>query len=236
MKTSRILSYILLLAGLALIIISFLWFGKNAEHDARTLNIIITCIIFLLITSDIVFPWINLKDRPQRTIGGLGIRWLSISFYVILAIAAMLVMNVFKNFEIKTQILVHVILLIGLFGSLVQVFIISDKTTEVYNEEQSHRSKLVQMKKSVKDIQLKLEKLSGVPLYITTGMEGLQEDIRTISPANTTEAFELEDKFLNELTAVDGLLFNSNIDYEILKLKVEACSRTLRDRKQVYSI
>jgi hypothetical protein len=236
MKTSRILSYILLLAGLALIIISFLYFGKNAEPDARTLNIIITSIIFLLITSDILFPWINLEDKPQRTIGGLGIRWLSIGFYVILAIAAMLVMNVFKNFEIKTQILVHVILLIGLFGSLVQVFIVSDKTTEVYNEEQLHRNKLVQMKKSVKDIQLKLEKLSGVPQYVTTAMDGLQEDIRTISPANTTEANELEDKFLDELTAVDVLLFKTNIDYELLKLKVEACSRTLRDRKQVYSV
>lgn len=236
MKTSRILSYILLLAGVALIIISFLYFGRNAEPDARTLNIIVTCIIFLLITSDILFPWINLKDKPQRTIGGLGIRWLSISFYVILAVAAMLVMNVFKNFELKTQILVHVILLIGLFGSLVQVFIISDKTTEVYDEEQLHRSKLVQMKKSVKDIQLKLEKLSSVPQYITTALEDLQEDIRTISPANTAEAFELEDKFLDELTAVDGLLFKTDIDYEILKLKVEACSRTLRDRKQVYSV
>lgn len=236
MKTSRILSYILLLAGVALIIISFLYFGRNAEPDARTLNIIVTCIIFLLITSDILFPWINLKDKPQRTIGGLGIRWLSISFYVILAVAAMLVMNVFKNFELKTQILVHVILLIGLFGSLVQVFIISDKTTEVFNEEQLHRNKLVQMKRSVKDIQLKLEKLGSVPQYITTALEDLQEDIRTISPANTAEAFELEDKFLDELTAVDGLLFKTNIDYEILKLKVEACSRTLRDRKQVYSV
>ena len=236
MKTSRILSYILLVAGVTLIIVSFLYFGKNAEPDARTLNIIITCIIFLLITGDILVPWINLKDKPQRTIGGLGIRWLSISFYVILAIAAMLVMNVFKNFEIKTQILVHVILLIGLFGSLVQVFIISDKTTEVYNEEQLHRNKLVKMKKSVKDIQLKLEKLSGVPQYVTTSIKDLQEDIRTISPANTTEASELEDKFLDELTAVDGLLFKTNIDYEILKLKIEACSRTLRDRKQIYSV
>lgn len=236
MNTSKIMSYLLLLAGLALIIISFLYFGKNAEPDARTLNIIISCIIFIFITSDILFPWINLKDKPQRTIGSLGIRWLSISFYVILAVLAMLVMNVFKNFEIKTQILVHVILLVGLFGSLVTVFTVSDKTVEVYNEEQSHRTKLVQMKKSVKDIQLKLEKLSGVPQYITTSLEELQYDIRSISPSNNPEAFEIEDKFLDELTAVDGLLFRTNIDYDMLKLKIDACSRTLRDRKQVYSV
>lgn len=236
MNTSRIMSYILLLAGEALIIISFLYFGKNAEPDARTLNIVITSIIFLLLSSDLVFPWINLKDKSQKTIGGLGIRWLSIIFYVILAILAMLFMNVFRNFEIKTQILIHSILLIGLFGSLVQVVTIADKIAEVYTEEQLHRSKLLLMKKSVKDIQLKLEKLSDVPSNITTALDGLQQDIRAISPANSSEAYELEDKFLTELTSVDGLLFQVSPDYEKLKLRMEACSRTLRDRKQVYSI
>ena len=63
MNAKKIFSLLLALFGEALIIFCFLHFGKNVQTEILTLNIIVSTIIYCLVFVDVIFPWVNLKDK-----------------------------------------------------------------------------------------------------------------------------------------------------------------------------
>lgn len=86
MNAKKIFSLLLALFGEALIVFCFLHFGKNVQTEILILNIIVSTIIYCLVFVDFIFPWVNLKDKSQKQIGSIGLRWFFTFFYLILAI------------------------------------------------------------------------------------------------------------------------------------------------------
>ena len=235
MNSKKIVSILLLLAGEALIIISFLIFGKNFSTEILSLNIVVSTIIYALFFIDILFPMVNFGDKSHKAIGSLGLRWFFTISYSIAAIAAMFFFNYGTPTTITIQVIIHSILVFLLLLGLFTAVSSAQKTQSIYVEEKQTRSGLEEMKKSTKRVQLKLDQMKDISNDIINSMNDLQENLRYLSPCDNPEAFELEASFLIQMKAVNDSLLITPIDDEHIIEQIENCKRTYLERKQLFS-
>lgn len=236
MDTKKIFSVLLLLGAEALVIICFLYFGSNLDPSILTLNICVTTIILLLLYFDIVLPRINLKDKPQRAIGTLGLRGVVAFIYMFSAIAVMITFLMVKQpIDIYPQVIVHLGLVFLLALGLYYVMAASVKVNEVFLQETKNRSRLDEMKKATKDVQIKFDQMKNIPEVIIKRVNDLQDNLRYISPTDIQDAIGLESDFLNEMKSVLNSLFDIPLDYEKIIENIKNCERIYKERKQIYS-
>ena len=104
MTPKKIVSILLILLGEAIIIFCFLHFGIRLQTEVLVLNIIVSTIIYCLVFVDFFFPWVNLKDKSQKQIGSIGLRWFFAFFYLILALLFMVFFNSINPTHFSNQI------------------------------------------------------------------------------------------------------------------------------------
>jgi len=235
MNAKRIFSLLLALFGEALLIFCFLHFGKNVQPEILTLNIIVSTVIYCLVFVDFLFPWINLKDKSQKQIGSIGLRWFFTFFYLILAVGVMIIFNSVKPIHFTNQIIIHGILFFLLLLGLFMALSSSDKVTEVYLEENQNRDRLDKMKKVTKELQLKLDAMNNIPAEIVNRINELQENLRYLSPSNSGDAIGLESKFVEEIRILNNCFVDNPLDIEKIISNIKNCERTYKERKQVFS-
>jgi len=235
MNAKKIFSLLLALFGEALIVFCFLHFGKNVQTEILILNIIVSTIIYCLVFVDFIFPWVNLKDKSQKQIGSIGLRWFFTFFYLILAIGVMVIFNTVKPIHFTNQIIIHGILFFLVLLGLFLAFSSSDKVREVYIEEKQNRDRIDEMKKATKELQLKIDAMNNIQSDIITRINELQENLRYLSPSNSSAAFELENQFVNEMRSLTDCFFDNPLNYEKILSNIKNCERTYKERKQVFS-
>lgn len=235
MNAKKIFSLLLVIFGEALLILSFLHFGRNVQTEILTLNIVVSSIIYCLLFIDIIVPWVNFKDKSQKTIGSIGLRWFFTFFYTLLAVGAMVVFNSVKPIHFSNQIIIQGILFFFLLLGYFMAFSSSDKVREVYVEEIQNRDRFDEMKKATKEIQLKIDQMKNIPTDIINKLNDLQENLRFLSPCNNSNAYELEAKFVEEMRALNGCFFDIPLNIEKINDNIQNCNRTLKERKQVFS-
>jgi len=235
MNTKRIFSLLLALFGEALLIFCFLHFGKNIQSEILTLNIIVSTIIYCLVFVDALLPWINLKDKTQKQIGSIGLRWFFTFFYLILAIGVMIIFNSVKPIHFTNQIIIHGILFFLLLLGLFMALSSSDKVREVYFEEKQNRDRIDEMKKVTKELQLKLDAMNDIPAEIVNRINELQENLRYLSPSNSSDSLGLESKFVEEMRVLSSCFLDNPLNFEKIISNIKNCERTYKERKQVFS-
>lgn len=235
MNGKKIFSLLLVLFGEALIIFCFLHFGKNVKSEILTLNIIVSTVIYCLVFVDVIFPWVNLKDKSQKQIGSIGVRWFFTFLYLILAIGFMLFFNTAEPIHFTDQIILHCILFFLLLLGLFMAFSSSDKVREVYIEEKQNRDRIDEMKKATKELQLKLDAMNNIPPEIISRINELQENLRYLSPSNNSDALVLESKFVEELRILSNCFSDNSLNMEVVISNIKNCERTYKERKQVFS-
>ena len=235
MNAKRIFSLFLALFGEALLIFCFLHFGKNVQSEILTLNIIVSTIIYCLVFVDALIPWINLKDKSQKQIGSIGLRWFFTFFYLIIAIGVMIIFNSVKPIHYTNQIIIHGILFFLLLLGLFMAFSSSDKVREVYFEEKQNRDRIDEMKKVTKELQLKLDAMNNIPIEIINRINELQENLRYLSPSNNSDALVLESKFVEEIRMLSNCFSDNPLNIEIVISNIKNCERTYKERKQIFS-
>jgi len=235
MNAKRIFSISLVLLGEALLIFCFLSFGVNVQSEILTLNIIVSTIIYCLVFVDFLLPWINLKDKSQKQIGSMGLRWFFTFFYLLLAIGVMLISNSVKPIHFTHQIIIHGILLFLLLLGLFMAFSSSEKVREVYFEEKQNRDRIEEMKKVTKELQLKLDSMNNIPAEIVNRINELQENLRYLSPSNNSVSMDLEDKFVDEMRVLSNCFVDSPLNMEKIIINIKNCERIYKDRKKVFS-
>ena len=236
MNAKKVFSLLLALLGEALIILCFLNFGKNLQTGILTLNIIVSSIIYCLVFVDFIFPWIDLNDKAQKQIGSIGLRWFFTYFYLILAIGIMVIFNTVIPIHLSNQIIIHGILFFLLLLGLFLAFSSSDKVSEVYFEEKKNRDRIDEMKRAIKDLQLKLDTIDNVSAEIISRINDLQENLRYISPSNNNEASVLESKFIEEVKKLSNSFSDNPLNMEIVLSNIKNCERTYKERKHLYSL
>lgn len=235
MNAKRIFSLLLALFGEALLIFCFLHFGKNVQSEILTLNIIVSTIIYCLVFVDALLPWINLKDKTQKQIGSIGLRWFFTFFYLILAIGVMIIFNSVKPIHFTNQIIIHGILFFLLLLGLFMAFSSSDKVREVYIEEKQNRDRIDEMKKVTKELQLKLDAMNNIPAEIVNRINELQENLRYLSPSNSSDSVGLESRFVEEMRVLSSCFADNPLNIEKIISNIKNCERTYKERKQVFS-
>jgi hypothetical protein len=235
MNAKKILSILLIIVGEGLIITCFLYFGSNLSRNILTLNIVISSIIYLLYFIDVFFPLVDFKDKSQKTIGSLGLRWLFTFLYTIIAIGAMVLFTIYKPFDVNGQIIIHGILFFFLLFGLYFAISSSNKVNEVFQQETGNRSRVDDMKKVTKDLQVKMEQTLNIPSDLKKRVSFLLENIRYISPSNTEEAIELESNYLKSIKSIQDCLYEVPLNIDSLTDNLNSCERIYNDRKQVYS-
>jgi len=236
MNTKKIIAFLLLLFGEALMIVCFLHFGRSLPNVVLTLNIVVSSIIYALYFIDIIIPWVNFKDKSQKSIGSIGLRWFFTFFYMLLAIGAIIFFNTLAPIvNIATQIIVHGVLLFLLLLGLFMAVSSSGKVQEIFMEEKKNRDRIDEMKKVTKEDQLKLDQMTNIPPDIITRMSEIHENLRYISPSDNYGAIELEGNFITQMRAVSNCLFGSPLNFDRIIENIQNCERTYKERKHFFS-
>lgn len=235
MDTKKILSWIALLLGEAIIIASFILFRGNLADNIQVLNIIIVSLIYSLFFIDILVPWTDFGDRSQRKIGSIGVRWFFTFLYAFLAIAAIIICNVVLDFAFSTQIIIHGVLIFLLLLGFIAAIHSSDKVREVYVQENKNRNGIVEMKSAMVSLKNKMVDLSGLPEYFTSRINTLDENIRFISPSNNQEAYALENLFVETINDIGFAISNFSMNEEAIESNLKKCERIYQNRKNIYS-
>lgn len=235
MNIRRIASVALLLAGEALIIFCFLHFGKDADPQVRTLNIVVASVLYSLNFIDLLIPWVNFKDRAQKTIGSIGLRWMVTFLYILFALGAMIIFNIFIVMGFENQLLIHAILFFLFLVGIFLAFTSSSNVQSVFEEEERNRSGITEMKKLTHEVVIKLDQIDGFPAALKKKINDLHENLRYLSPGNNQEAQALEKDYLNAMRAIYNRLFDRPLDEEKINRLLCDCERLVKDRKQIYS-
>jgi hypothetical protein len=235
MSVKKIFSLLLVIFGEFLIALCFLHFGRNLQFDILTLNIVVTSLIFCTLFIDIIFPWVNFKDKSQKEIGSIGLRWFFTFFYLILAVSVMVIFNILNPVHFTTQLIIHGVLFFLLLLGFFMAFSSSDKVKQVYIEEKQNRERIDEMKKVTKELQIMVDAKSGIPSEIVSRINEIQENLRYLSPCNNSNAYELENQFVNEIRNLILCFIDNELNIEKINNKLKNCERTLKERKQIFS-
>jgi hypothetical protein len=235
MNTKKILSWIALLLGEAIIIAAFLLFRGNMSDNILVLNIIVTNIIYGLFFIDILVPFVDFDDKSQKEIGSLGVRWFFTGLYVIAAIVVMILANVAYVWILSLQIIIHGVLFFMLLLGFIVAFHSSEKVEEVYGKETVNRSGINEMKIAMRNLKDKMNGSPDLPVYFITQINILEENIRFISPTNTQEGQELERMFAKTANEIAYAVSNFSMNEEAIKINIKKLEITIHNRKQVYS-
>jgi hypothetical protein len=235
MDTKKIFSIFLLLLGEALIIIGFLYFGKNLTQNILALNIIVSSIIYLLLFVEKLVPMVDLKDKAYKGVGSLGLKWFFTILYASSAIWVMVRFNTVKPIDVNGQMIIHGILFFLLLVGLYFVFYASQKVGEVFIEETGIRSRIDEMKRATREIKLKADLTNNFPSDLNIRVTALLENLRFISPINDREAMKLEDEYLKEIKDLQDCLFYNPLNYDKSIELLQKCEQTYNERKRMYS-
>jgi hypothetical protein len=111
----------------------------------------------------------------------------------------------------------------------------SDKVREVYFEEKQNRDRIDEMKKVTKELQLKLDAMNDIPAEIVNRINELQENLRYLSPSNSSDSLGLESKFVEEMRVLSSCFVDNPLNFEKIISNIKNCERTYKERKQVFS-
>ena len=229
----KILTWAAILAGEALLIAAFILWGKF-EQNVLILNIVVTSIVYLLFTFDLLFPWINRKERTQKRIGSLGVWWSSVFIYSIAALVVVFFFSSSWSFAL-TGIVQGALLLFLIFG-LIGSMGVADTVSDVYIEQEVQRAGVDAMKRAVRKLQTKVECSTET---ISPDHRGriieLGENLRFISPSNSPEASEIENEFVEVVSRL-ALRFEAySLNQATIERELREAESIYKSRKNVYS-
>ena len=235
MNTKKIISWLLLLFGEAIIITAFILFRGTTPDNILILNMVVSSIIYGLFFVDILVPWVDFNDKSQRRIGSLGLRWFVNWFYAILTIAVMTVGNVVYELTFTTQLMIHLILLFFLTLGMLGVAFSSGKVKLVSEQETENRAGILEMKKAMQRLMDRLNEQHDIPEVITKRVNRIEENLRYLSPSNNQEASEAERSFVQIANDLTFAINDFSMNEERIESNLKKLESSYQKRKNNYS-
>lgn len=206
---------ILALVGQALIACCFLIILPPALFTGPAdmwLDFTVASVIYWLWVWVIGFAPVRADDPTQRAIGGLGIKWSAIITYSVLAagflITAMLMAADGKPIEFKWQILAQGLILFGFLLALLSSRSASQKTAQVFNDQQQKMAGKADIKFALQDVLTAAEDNNAVPRDVVGRLQTLSRDARFITPNASPAAADADRRVLADCDALSAALFD----------------------------
>ena len=226
------------LLGEVLIIALLLLFRGDLPNNILWLNGIVCSLAYVTFVWILFVKWERSNDEDDSWIGSLGINLVSLNVYSIVAIALVLFMNYLpfiSPVSIKYQLLIHGILIF--FLVLFQYFSYSaaEQVKNVGKSKQQQTEYLTEMKNAAQRLQDSAFITEGVDPSIRNMIEGLQRDIRFISPLRTDAAHEIEKSFVEKADEVTAAFYNYKANETNIAKQIGLLKHIVENRKKMYN-
>ena len=231
---SKIMRWVLLVFGAAIIVAAELLFCGGLEKDVLTMDIIVSLIVWGVLFAGIGFPWIDLNDPAQKKVGTLGIFWYFSSLYALLAIIWMVV-GAQMELPFRLQLIVHLVLLFVLIMGLTLANRTSEKVGEVFEKEQRERSGVTDVRSALAALKESTFYAKELPEEVVDRITKMCDEARFVSPSNNVEAHRIEDEMVKLTQEISSAFFNYRMNEDAIQSKLARCERLLKNRKQLHS-
>lgn len=176
------------------------------------LDFTVVSIIYWLWVGVLGFAPVRADDPTQSAIGGLGIKWSAIITYSILAggfaLTGMLMGANGTPLDFKWQILAQGIILFGLLLALLSSRSASQKTAQVFNDQQQKMAGKADIKFALQDVLTAAEDNNAVPREVVGRLKVLSSDARFITPDASPAAADADRRVLADCDALSAAFFD----------------------------
>lgn len=235
MEIKKTLFFLLILFGESLIILSFIYFGSTLQPEILYLNIVVTSLLYCIQLLDFIIPWVEQKDKTQKKIASIGIRWFFSFLYSIFSIGVMIIFNTKMPILFVQQLIIHsVLFFIFLFGQFL-AFTSSEKAKELFYEAGDQRKDFGSMIKTSNELLLKLNSMKNIPPEVIYRINSISENLRFLSPCSNNDATILEKKLIEELNLLSKRFSEASLDFEKIDCSISDCNKIFNERKQLFS-
>lgn len=227
------IAYAATVLGLALVVSGWFLWGDQSQTDIFALNIAVSVVAYVVMFIDILFPWGNFREKTQRRIGNLAMRWFVQYGYSLAAIALLIICNL-ADLTFEVSLFLQCGLLILLLFGIATAKTSGNKIAEV-SEEISHVVDCVQLMRDGQDSLLEAAYDASAPAEVIEKIKQLGEDLRFITPSNSDTSRKIEEQ-ITDLFAQTASLFSSyEINNELVEANLTKASRLIEKRKSTYS-
>lgn len=235
MKQLSILNWIVFGVGAAILFLIFFMFLHGAMPDnVFWLDLVVTLIAYALVYVRAVQPMVDFDDPARRQVSFLGLSFVSIGLYAGVAVLAMIVMHL-GEVQFKNQLLVQILLAFLLLISFMVGARMSDKTVEVFNQEQRTQGQLDNLRRVLTRLERTAACTPGLPGFVKGRIGELKEQIRYIAPCDNLEATDLEVEMTQKATFINGLCSDHEANGQAIDQALTELEHMLRERKAIYS-
>lgn len=235
MKTKSVFSILAFLGGLCVLVVSFfIWKGDTA-NNIFTLDLLVSMLVYCLLMKDLLTPWIDLGDKSQKQIGSIGIMWFTITVYAVAAVAAMLVFRFLLPAVFNIQLIVQLVLVFLLACGMIASVSGASKSHEVQLKEKADRDGVRSMKSSMMHVQETLAACSDIPSECVDRIREMEDSLRFLSPCDTQEARELEERFVRLAADLAIALPAYKMNADSASATLQKMEFILKQRKNSYS-
>lgn len=228
----HLLSWSAFALGFALIVCGWFLWGDRSDTAIFAMNIVISALIYGLFFSDLMVSWRNPKDKAQRKIGNLGLKWTVVFIY---AIAAILIMILFCGAAFMTQLFFQGIAIVVLVAGMAVSMHSSSNIRMVHEKQVAERAGVDTMRREAKELLNAITDKGIESPEMASRISVLIEDLRFVSPSNSDSAHNLEQQFIDIMVRARAFVESLTFNIEDLSKEINRAERTLKERKAVYS-
>ena len=230
-NTSKIISYLFLIAGLGIIIAAFFLFLKDYQEEKLFyLNIVATCLFYAIIFLG-AFDIFGSVDKVAKNSSGYGLKWYGVWLYTPLALGLIVVSIVFGlsfNFSlIGHLVLLFILLLFFFLGSVVK-----NNANEVIGNIEVRKSGLKEISAQIALLEMQ-SKLGKGPSY-QEAIDKLRENVRFITASDDPVAVAYENKLIEKIRLIASQLEHNSQSAEVINAEFDECMSIIELRKKQY--
>ena len=235
----KVLSLLLGLFGQGLIAGIFFWIIPDSlPGDVRWLDFIVISIVYWLWMWSFVTPPIDLNDRSQKQVGGLGQRWSAIGLYSFLAVL-FVCYNLYAELsgdatalKFSLQLIIQAIFLFLLLGGLLISQGINQKTGSVYAYEQTLKAGKADLKASIQQLLYKSEDFNGVPAEVKERLKKIAAETRYITPSTSAACLALDSDIVRSCDMLRSYLADYEVNQKQISSLIDQLERDLNRRRK----
>lgn len=224
----KLTSMLFLLAGMALITVSFFLFLKgHQEEDLFYLNLVVSNLVYVIAFFQL-FDMTGTTKEVAHTSSSLGMRWLALGCYtplsIVLIVGSILFGWTFNFCLIGHLMLLFTLLMFFFFGTMV-----TKNEGEVMEEVQARRTRLQEIKNQIDilEMQCKLASDQACLEMVAT----LRENVHFITGSDNPMAIAIEDKLMSHLHLITMQIEKSSQPVEVITKGLNDCITLTELRK-----
>ena len=227
------IAYIATMLGLVLVVTGWFLWGDQSQTDIFALNIAVSVVAYIVMFIDVLLPWGNFREKTQRRIGNLGMRWFVQYGYSIAAIVLLVICN-HADLKFEVSLFLQCSLLVLLLFGVATAKGSGEKIAEV-SEEISHNIDCVQLMRKGQSEILEAAYDASAPEAVVEKIKRLGEDLRFITPSDSDASREVENQLVELFKQTASLFSSYEINNELIDANLVKAERLIQKRKATYS-